>query len=95
MVTTWKIIRYENGKTNYCKSIQSLKIDNKEITNQNTSTNILNIYFLPIDESLKSVNHEHTNKKETNPVSYVINSFHRPFPKMKWRYTSTHEIEDY
>jgi hypothetical protein len=31
--------------------------------------------------------------KETNPISYLINSFHRPFPKMNWQYASTHKIE--
>ena len=27
-------------------------------------------------------------------LSYLINSFHRPFPKMSWQYSSTHEIEN-
>jgi len=27
MVTTWKIINYEKGKSNHCKNIQSLRID--------------------------------------------------------------------
>jgi len=47
---------------------------------------------LSIAESLKSGNNEHTSKKETNPISYLISSFHQPFPKMNWQYTSTHEI---
>jgi len=93
MVTTWKIINYENGKSNRCKNIQSLRIDNKEIANQNTIANIFNSYFLSIAESLKPGNNEHTNIKETNPISYLINSFHRLFPKMSWQYASTHEIE--
>jgi len=95
MVTTWKIINYENGKSNHCKNIQSLRINNKEIINQNAITNIFtgNSYFLSIAESLKSDNNEHTNIKETNTISYLINSFHRPFPKMSWQYASTHEIE--
>jgi hypothetical protein len=60
----------------HCKNIQSLRIDNKEITNQNTIANIFNSYFLSIAESLKSDNNTHTNKKDTNPISYLINSFH-------------------
>ena len=92
MVTTWKIINYENGKSNHCKNIPSLRIDNKEITNQNTIANIFNSYFLSIAESLKSGNNTHTNIKDTNPISYLINSFHRPFPKMSWHYASTHFI---
>ena len=82
-------------KSKHCKNIQSLRIDNKEITNQNTIANIFNSYFLSIAESLKSGNNTHTNTriKDTTPISYLINSFHRPFPKMSWHYASNHEIE--
>jgi len=78
MVTTWRIINYENGKSNHCKNIQSLRIDNKEITNQSTIANIFNSYILSIAEFLKSGNNTHTNTriKDTNQISYLINSFH-------------------
>jgi len=92
MVTTWKIINYENGKSNHCKNIQSLRID-KEITNQNTVVNIFNSYFLSIAESPKSGNNKHTNTEATNPISYLKNSFYQPVPKVTWQYASTHEIE--
>ena len=93
MVTTLKIINYENGKSNHCKNIQSLRIDNEEITNQNTIATIFNSYFSSIAETLKSGNNKHINIKETNPINCLINSFHRPFPKMRWQYASTHEVE--
>jgi len=93
MSTTWKIINYENGKPNHSKNSISLKIDNKEITNQNTVANIFNNYFLSIAESLNSGNNKQTNTKEPNPISYLINSFHQPFPKMSWHNAYTHEIE--
>jgi len=80
----WKIINHENGKPNHCKNTISLRMDNKEITNQNTIANIFNSYFSSIAESLNLGNNKHTNIKEPNPVSYLINSFHRPFPKMSW-----------
>jgi len=63
MVTTWKTINYENDKSNHCKNIQSLRIGNKEIMNQNTIANIFNSYFLSIAESLQSGNNTHTNIK--------------------------------
>jgi len=56
MSTTWKIINKENGKPNHSKNSISLKIDNKEITIQNTVANIFNNYFLSIAESLNSGN---------------------------------------
>ena len=93
MITTWKIINHENGKPNHCKNTISLRIDNKEITQQDTIANIFNRYCLSIPESLNSGNNKHTNIKEPNPISYPINSFHRPFPKMSWLYASTYEIE--
>jgi len=78
MITTWKIINDENGKPNHCKNTISLRIDNKEIANQNTVANIFNSYILSIPESLNSGNNKHNNIKEPNPISHLINSFHRP-----------------
>jgi len=83
----------ENGKPNHCKNTASLRRDNKAITYQDTTTNICNSYFLSVAESLNSGNNKHTNIKEPNPISYLINSFHRPFPKMSWHYALTYEIE--
>jgi len=86
-------IYHENGKPNHCKYTISLRRDNKEITNQNTNANKFNSYFLSIAESLNSGDNKHTNIKEPNPISYLINSFHQPFPKMSWHYAPTYEIE--
>ena len=76
MITTWKIISHENGKPNHCKNTVSLKTDNKEITNENSIINIFNSYYSSIAESLNLGNNKHTNIKEPNPISYLINSFH-------------------
>jgi hypothetical protein len=92
MATTWKIINHENGKPSHCNNTISLRIDNKEVTNQNKIANLFNIYFLSIADTLNSGNNKQTNTKEPNPIRYLVNSFHRPFPKMKWHYTSTYEI---
>jgi hypothetical protein len=92
MATTWKIINYENGKPSHCNNTVSLRIDNKEVNNQNKIANVFNNYFLSIAETINSGNNKHTNIKEPNPISYLINSFHRTFPKMKWHYTSTYAI---
>jgi hypothetical protein len=92
MSTAFKIIDYENGKPNHSKNSISLKTDKIEITNQNTVANIFNIYCL-IAESLNSGNNKHTNSKEPNPISYLINSFHRTFAKMSWHNASIHEIK--
>ena len=92
MITTLKTINHKNGKSNHCKNTISLKIDNKEITDKNSNANIFNSYFLSIAESLTSGNNKHTNIKEPNPIHYLINKLHRPFPKMSSHYASTYDI---
>ena len=92
IATTWKIINYENGKLSHGNNTLSLRIDNKEITNQHTIANIFNNYFLSIADTPNSGNNKHTNINEPNPISYLMNSFYQRFPKMKWHYTSTYEI---
>jgi hypothetical protein len=76
MATIWKIMNYENGKTSHCNNNISLRINNKEVTNQNKIADISNSYFLSIADTLNSGNNKHTNIKEPNPISYLINNFH-------------------
>jgi hypothetical protein len=92
MATTWKVINHENGKPSHYNNTISLRIGNKEVTNQNKIANIFNKHFLSIADTLNFGNNKHTNTKEPNPISYLTNSFHRHFPKMKWHYTSTSEV---
>jgi hypothetical protein len=61
MATTWRIINFESGKSKHRNNVQSLRIDNKEITNLNSIANIFNSNFLSIAETLKSDNNKHTN----------------------------------
>jgi hypothetical protein len=63
-------------------------IDNREITDQNKFGNIFNKHFLSIALSLNANKNNHTNIEESNPISYLINNFHQPFPKMKCYLTS-------
>jgi hypothetical protein len=76
MITTWKIINHENGKSNHSKNTITLRTDNKEKTNRNTVPNIFNSYFLSIVKSLNSGNSKRTSTKELNPINYLTNDFH-------------------
>jgi hypothetical protein len=89
MTTIWKIIHHENGEPNNYKNTITLKTDNNEITNQPTIANLFKSYFPSIAKSLNLGNNKLTNIKEPNPLCYLINSFHRPFPKLNWHYAST------
>jgi hypothetical protein len=93
MKSTWKIINEEKGKTKTGMDIQSLVIDNNVIINKNKIANFLNNYFLSIADSVNSDTNKHINTSMTNPISYLANSFRRPFAKISWQYASTYEIE--
>ena len=70
MASARKIINKEKGKYNDHNTI-SLKIGNKEITNQSKIATIFNNYFLSIAEALKSEINKHTNSKGPHPIRYL------------------------
>ena len=94
MKSTWKIINEERGKTKRDIDIQSLVLDNNVITDQNQIANTLNTYFLSIADSINSNNNKSVNTNLTNPISYLTNSFGKPFTKISWQYASTYEVEN-
>jgi len=93
MKSTWKIINEVKGKTKSSIDIQSLVINNNVIMNQNKITNIFNIYFISIADTVNSDNNKPISTSMTNPVIYLTNNFRRPFPKISWKYASTYKIE--
>jgi hypothetical protein len=92
MKSTWEIINEERGKAKKGIDVQSLIIDNNEITNQNQIANIFNNYFLSIMDTINSNNNNHRNTNMTYPINYLENSFRKPFANIHWQYTSTYEI---
>jgi hypothetical protein len=92
-LNTWKIINEEKGKTESGIDIQSLVINNNVIMNQNKIANIFNNYFISIADTVNSDNNKHINTSMTNPINYLTNNFIRPFPKRRWQYASTYELE--
>lgn len=87
------IINEENGKIKQDKGIYSIMTDNKIIKNQNRIADVFNNYFISIADSARLNNTNPINPSITNPSTYLTNLFKRPFTKMSWQYTSTHEIE--
>jgi hypothetical protein len=85
MKTTWKIINEEKGKTKQDTDIQSLLVDNKVTINQDKIANTLKNYFLSIADSINSDNNKHINSTATNPITYLSNTFTRPFTKISWQ----------
>jgi len=88
MKTTWNIIKAE---TNRLKGPT-----NTTINNYQNSPEAFNKHFLSITENiihdirLKNKKGYNINK---NPNYYLLSLFHKPFPSMKFKNTSTKEIE--
>jgi hypothetical protein len=61
--------------------------------NQNKIANTCNNYFLDIADSINSNNANINKHKMANPITYLANSFTKPFSKMSWQYASTYELE--
>lgn len=81
------------GKTKRGIGIQSLVLDNNLILNQNKIADSSNKYFLSIADSVISDNNKYISTSTTDPVTYLVDVFSRPFTKMNWQYTTTHESE--
>jgi hypothetical protein len=73
MATTWKIINHENGKPSHCNNSISLRIDKKEVNNQNKIANIFNNYFLSIADTI------HYNESNINNHPYSLFQFRQFF----------------
>jgi hypothetical protein len=43
--------------------------------------------------SVISDNNKYTSANITNPINYLLDVFSRPFTKINWQYTATHEID--
>jgi hypothetical protein len=79
MEIIWKIINEEKGKTQQGTDIPYLVIDNTEIMNQNKIANTFNNYFLSIADLTNRNNNNYINTQINNPITYLLNSFKRPF----------------
>jgi hypothetical protein len=75
----------------YDIDIESLKIDNKVITNTNLIAETFNKYFLSIANFISSGKNNHENVQ--NSIKYLTDNSSWPVPNINWQYTSTTEIE--
>jgi hypothetical protein len=68
-------------------------MDNNAEMNLSKIADNFNKYFLSVADSIKTDNNKNVNTSRTNPLQYLSNNFRRPFRKISWQYTSTHEVE--
>ena len=83
MKSTWKIIKEERGTTKNDPDIQSLVLDDNEMTDQKQIANIFKTYFLTIADLINPNNNKHINMNLTNPINYLTNNFQKTLYKNK------------
>jgi hypothetical protein len=69
-----------------------MMFDNMLIRNQKEIADIFNWYFISIADSIPVNNNKCTSANTANPTAYLLDIFNRPFTKMTWKYTNTHEM---
>jgi hypothetical protein len=62
--------------------------------NQREMADTVNNYFLNIAVSSNKNNKIDIRSSIDNSIMYVLDNFFKPFMKMKWKYTNTHEVEE-
>ena len=94
--TTWGTISEESGRNKKRSEIQALKIEGKKITDQQTTAEPFNEYFVAIAENVKRQSNNLINDDNNNKDShtnFMDQAFNKPYPNMKFKCTTTNEIE--
>jgi len=95
--TTWGIINKESGKNKKRGEIQALKVEGKEITDQQTIAETFNEYFIAIAENVKRQSKNNFNNNDNDPMvsqtHFMEQAFTNTYPNMEWKCTTTEEIE--
>jgi hypothetical protein len=92
MKSTWQIIHKEMGKPQPETFITKLETPNKTITNQTEIANTFNRYFTTIADNIRNNNNNNVKLQNKNPIKYLVKQYTNPFPKINWKYVSSHEI---
>ena len=90
--TTWKIINREKGTKQQDISVPTLTIDDSTIANQSIIANTFNNYISSVADSISLDKNKDITSNRIDPIDYLYNFYSKPFSKIKWQYTSTHEI---
>jgi len=95
--TTWGIINTESGKNKKRSETQALNVEGKKITDQQTIAATFNEYFITIAEKVeRQIKNNFINDGSDIMVShtrFMEQAFTNPCPSMKWKCTTTEEIE--
>ena len=91
---TWDIIKTETCKNHTNKGTQLINIDGKLITNQQSTANSFNNYFLTAADKITSnIKNDKSSLNCNNSIHCLHKNFKLPCSNMKLKYTTPKEIE--
>ena len=93
--TVWNIVKTETGRRIRKEDVSSLTINGELIQSQQVIANSFNDYFLNIAEKLMTANQTDQLSRLNNniPVRTTLQKGQQSYTNIKFRYTSTDEIE--
>jgi hypothetical protein len=100
MKKTWDIITLETHRKTNNGEIQSLKIEDKYITNQRSIAEVFNTYFLSIADNIKNNKNQDHSKNKHNTINrdssnqFMSQTHNVAYPHMKHKPTTTKEIDE-
>jgi hypothetical protein len=97
--TTWNIVKAETGKNESKEGIYLLNIKGVVTHNRRTIADLFNDYFLAIADKVINNNRninigQSNNNNNNNNFKLHVSNFKRPFPSIKFNYTSTKGIKE-
>jgi hypothetical protein len=96
MKTIWNIVKTETGKKESKEEIHLLNINGNVTYNQQIMVESFNDCFLTIaDKITDSSSSSKTGQPDNNNfLNYMLQTFKHPFPSIRFKHTSTQEIEE-
>jgi hypothetical protein len=90
----WKIIKSETGKTYIRDSTTKMDVNGTMTCNPQITSDSMNQYFLSIaDNIVHGISTVTYNTAINSPVDYLLQTFIKPFPAIKYNNIMRHEIE--
>jgi hypothetical protein len=94
IATTWKIIKTVIGKIYTRDNITKMDVNGIMTCNPQIISNAMNPYFLSIADSIvNGISNMNYNTITNSPVDYLLKTFIKPFPKIKYNNITGKEID--
>ena len=97
MKTTWGIINKETGRNKKRSEMQALNNQSRKITDQQTTAETFNEYFVAIAEHVKRQSKNNLTNDDNNSIDnhthFMEKDFNQPYPSMECKCTTTKETE--